>query len=88
MSDVGKRMAEIRGCLRGGMLLMSREIPYPFEISEAEQAFGFYPQRGFLLSKLRTCGVGHGCTELVFVRGISGGGLSGKVRRAELEATT
>ena len=39
---------------------------YPYEVATAEQIFDFYKERGFLLTKLTTGGVGLGCNEFVF----------------------
>jgi len=39
---------------------------YPFEVATPEQLFDFYRQRGFELTRLRTCGGSLGCNELVF----------------------
>jgi 2-polyprenyl-6-hydroxyphenyl methylase/3-demethylubiquinone-9 3-methyltransferase len=39
---------------------------YPFEVAMPEQIFDFYRQRGFSLSRLRTCGGSLGCNEFVF----------------------
>lgn len=41
---------------------------YPYEYASAEEIFEFYKERGFLLTKLKTKGVGLGCNEFVFVR--------------------
>jgi 2-polyprenyl-6-hydroxyphenyl methylase/3-demethylubiquinone-9 3-methyltransferase len=41
---------------------------YPFEVAKPEQIFEFFSRRGFELSKMKTCGGGHGCNEFVFVR--------------------
>jgi len=41
---------------------------YPFEVARPEWVFEFLKQRGFILTKLRTCGGGLGCNEYVFVR--------------------
>ena len=39
---------------------------YPFEVATPGQIFDFYRERGFLLTKLRTCGGSLGCNEFVF----------------------
>jgi 2-polyprenyl-3-methyl-5-hydroxy-6-metoxy-1,4-benzoquinol methylase len=39
---------------------------YPFEVATPEQIFDFYRQRGFELTRLRTCGGSLGCNEFVF----------------------
>lgn len=39
---------------------------YPFEVAKPEQIFDFYRQKGFLLTRLKTCGGRHGCNEFVF----------------------
>ena len=39
---------------------------YPFEVAKPEQIFDFYKERGFLLTRLRTCGGSIGCNEFVF----------------------
>ncbi len=39
---------------------------YPFEVAKPEQIFDFYRDRGFILTKLKTCGGGIGCNEFVF----------------------
>jgi 2-polyprenyl-6-hydroxyphenyl methylase/3-demethylubiquinone-9 3-methyltransferase len=41
---------------------------YPFEIAKPEEIFDFYKKRGFVLTKLKTCGGGLGCNEFVFRR--------------------
>ena len=41
---------------------------YPFEVAKPEEIFDFYRKRGFVLTKLKTCGGGLGCNEFVFVR--------------------
>jgi 2-polyprenyl-6-hydroxyphenyl methylase/3-demethylubiquinone-9 3-methyltransferase len=41
---------------------------YPFEVAKPEEIFEFYRDRGFTLSKLFTCGGGHGCNQFVFIR--------------------
>jgi len=41
---------------------------YPFEVAKPEEIFDFYRERGFLLTKLRTCGGRSGCNEFVFIR--------------------
>lgn len=38
----------------------------PFDVSSPEQIFEFYTKRNFKLTKLKTCGGGHGCNEFVF----------------------
>ena len=42
---------------------------YPFEVAKPEEIFDFYQGRGFLLTKLKTCGVSLGCNEFVFMKG-------------------
>jgi hypothetical protein len=39
---------------------------YPFEVATPEQIFDFYRERGFLLTRLHTCGGGLGCNQFVF----------------------
>lgn len=39
---------------------------YPFEVARPEEIFEFYRERGFQLERLKTCGGGLGCNELVF----------------------
>lgn len=39
---------------------------YPFEVAKPEEIFDFYHEKGFILTKLKTCGSGHGCNEYVF----------------------
>jgi 2-polyprenyl-6-hydroxyphenyl methylase/3-demethylubiquinone-9 3-methyltransferase len=41
---------------------------YPFEVARPEWVFEFFKRRGFVLTKLRTCGGGLGCNEYVFTR--------------------
>jgi 2-polyprenyl-3-methyl-5-hydroxy-6-metoxy-1,4-benzoquinol methylase len=41
---------------------------YPFEVAKPEEIFDFYHSRGFELTRLATCGSGHGCNEYVFAR--------------------
>lgn len=41
---------------------------YPFEVAKPEEIFDFYRKRGFVLTKLKTCGGGLGCNEFIFVR--------------------
>lgn len=41
---------------------------YPFEVAKPDQLFDFFRDRGFTLERLTTCGGGHGCNELVFLR--------------------
>jgi len=38
---------------------------YPFEVATPEQIFDFYRERGFRLTRLRTCGGSPGCNEFV-----------------------
>jgi len=38
----------------------------PFEVAKPEELFDFYRAKGFALERLKTCGGGHGCNELVF----------------------
>jgi len=42
---------------------------YPFEVATPEKIFDFYRDRGFVLSRLKTCAGGHGCNQFVFARG-------------------
>jgi 2-polyprenyl-6-hydroxyphenyl methylase/3-demethylubiquinone-9 3-methyltransferase len=39
---------------------------YPFEVARPEQILDFYGQRGFVLTRLLTCGGTLGCNEFVF----------------------
>ncbi|MCR5179453.1 MAG: class I SAM-dependent methyltransferase [Lachnospiraceae bacterium] len=39
---------------------------YPFEVAKPEEIFSFYKNRGFVLEKMSTLGVGHGCNQYVF----------------------
>jgi 2-polyprenyl-6-hydroxyphenyl methylase/3-demethylubiquinone-9 3-methyltransferase len=41
---------------------------YPREVASPEKIFDFYRQKGFSLSRLRTCGGSMGCNEFVFKR--------------------
>jgi len=41
---------------------------YPFETAKPEEIFDFYSHRGFILTKLFTCGCTHGCNQFVFRR--------------------
>lgn len=41
---------------------------YPFEVAKPEEIFDFYRKKGFVLTKLKTCGGGLGCNEFVFGR--------------------
>lgn len=41
---------------------------YPFEVAKPEEVFELYRKRGFALTRLKTCGRGHGCNEYVFSR--------------------
>ena len=41
---------------------------YPFEVAKPEKIFEFYQRRGFLLKKLKTCGISLGCNEFVFMK--------------------
>ncbi len=41
---------------------------YPFEVAKPEEIFDFCRKRGFVLTRLKTCGGGLGCNEFVFVR--------------------
>ncbi len=43
----------------------------PFEVAKPEEIFDFYHQRGFDLARLRTCGGGLGCNELVMTRRVA-----------------
>lgn len=40
----------------------------PFEVAKPEVIFDFYRQRGFMLTRLKTCGGRQGCNEFVFRR--------------------
>ena len=39
---------------------------YPFEVARPDEIFAFYRERGFNLTRLRTCGGTLGCNEFVF----------------------
>jgi len=39
---------------------------YPFEVAKPEEIFEFFFSRGFSLTRLYTCGRGHGCNQFVF----------------------
>lgn len=39
---------------------------YPFEVAKPEQIFDFYRARGFLMTRLSTCGGSLGCNQFVF----------------------
>lgn len=39
---------------------------YPFEVAKPDEIFDFYLQRGFVLTRLSTCGGTPGCNEFVF----------------------
>jgi SAM-dependent methyltransferase len=41
---------------------------YPFEVAKPEAIFDFYSRRGFVLTRLATCGGSLGCNEFVFTR--------------------
>ncbi len=41
---------------------------YPFEVAKPEEIFEFYKKKGFILTKLKTCGGGLGNNEFVFQR--------------------
>ena len=41
---------------------------YPFEVAKPEEIFDFFRARGFVLTRLKTEGCGHGCNEYVFER--------------------
>jgi 2-polyprenyl-6-hydroxyphenyl methylase/3-demethylubiquinone-9 3-methyltransferase len=41
---------------------------YPFEVAKPEAIFDFYLRRGFMLTRLVTCGGSLGCNEFVFER--------------------
>lgn len=41
---------------------------YPFEVAKPDDIFDFYRNKGFILTKLKTCGGGHGNNEFVFER--------------------
>lgn len=38
----------------------------PFEVARPEEILDFYRNRGFQLTRMRTCAGGHGCNEFVF----------------------
>ncbi len=40
---------------------------YPFEVAKPEEIFSFFYERGFTLSRLKTCAGGLGCNEFVFL---------------------
>ncbi|GAA3873728.1 class I SAM-dependent methyltransferase [Streptomyces sp. NPDC003328] len=42
---------------------------YPFQVAMPEEVFSFCHERGFELSRLKTCKGGLGCNEFVFTRG-------------------
>jgi 2-polyprenyl-3-methyl-5-hydroxy-6-metoxy-1,4-benzoquinol methylase len=58
---------------------------YPFEVATPAKIFDFYKQRGFVLTRLETCGGSLGCNEFVFARS---GTLSdvGNASRLELSS--
>ena len=67
----GQPLALWRSTQRGrGMSQWSDFIDWigglPFEVAKPEAIFDFYRQRGFTISKLKTCGGGYGCNEFVF----------------------
>jgi 2-polyprenyl-6-hydroxyphenyl methylase/3-demethylubiquinone-9 3-methyltransferase len=41
---------------------------YPFEVASPEAIFGFYRDRGYALTRLKTCRGGLGCNQFVFVK--------------------
>lgn len=41
---------------------------YPFEVATPARIVDFYVRRGFVLTRIRTCGGRHGCNEFVFRR--------------------
>jgi 2-polyprenyl-3-methyl-5-hydroxy-6-metoxy-1,4-benzoquinol methylase len=41
---------------------------YPFEVASPEAIFGFYRDRGYVLTSLKTCKGGSGCNEYVFTK--------------------
>lgn len=41
---------------------------YPFEVAKPAEITDFFQDRGFQLSKIKTCGWKHGCNEFVFVK--------------------
>jgi 2-polyprenyl-3-methyl-5-hydroxy-6-metoxy-1,4-benzoquinol methylase len=45
---------------------------YPFEVAKPEQILDFFRERGFTLTRMKTCGGGLGCNEFVFVRASAG----------------
>lgn len=44
---------------------------YPFEVSTPEQVVDFSTKHGFVLTKIRTIGGGHGCNEFVFTQEVA-----------------
>jgi 2-polyprenyl-6-hydroxyphenyl methylase/3-demethylubiquinone-9 3-methyltransferase len=61
-----------RGRLERGMRLWHDTLDwlggYPFEVARPEAIMDSLRERGFRLTKLRTCGRRHGCNEFVFQR--------------------
>jgi SAM-dependent methyltransferase len=45
---------------------------WPFEVAKPEELFDFYRARGYELRRMKTCGAGKGCNELVFVKSAAG----------------
>jgi 2-polyprenyl-3-methyl-5-hydroxy-6-metoxy-1,4-benzoquinol methylase len=41
---------------------------YPFEVAKPEEVFSFCAERGLRMTRMTTCGGGHGCNQFVFVR--------------------
>jgi len=41
---------------------------FPYEVATVDEIFEFYKQRGFMLRKITSGGVGLGCNEFVFER--------------------
>ena len=41
---------------------------YPFEVAKPKEVFDFFQNKGFTLTKMKTCAGGHGCNEFVFER--------------------
>ncbi len=44
---------------------------YPYEVATVDEIFDFYRERGFVLKRVKSGGVGLGCNEFVFERGRS-----------------
>lgn len=43
---------------------------FPFEVAKPEEIFDFFRQRGFTLTRLKTCAGGIGCNEFLFQRSL------------------